>query len=426
MSEVVCVDPEGLSAVLAFMRFLSRVLQFVGLERLEDDELLPTHLASEGPLPRVDPLMVVVRRLVEKRLPACVAVVLHLTRVNELVSFQGARRVEALAAGLAAERRHIHRRSVPSVDDSAAASLSRSSSGGLPAPFVVTHLLVLLQLAVVEKSLSAQVAHERLGGAVKKHVGFQLVVLNEALPADFTFERLFSGVNANVSLQVVLQGEARSARLARKHLPSVDRLVRPERPPLCESFAAHRAFVRMLAGVNASVALQRERVPEALAALRALVQLFDGVHDLVSLQVVFSFEGLPAGGAGERPRVRVHELMGLQVHFSFERLLAELALEGSVLPLFVPQQVVLERRGVPEFPRALVAGERPLIFVSVHVLHQVKLPVEALVTDVAHKHLPSPPDVCASAGSVSGFCRVCRAAVLCRGKILKLNIKIII
>ena len=102
---------------------------------------------------------------------------------------------------------------------------------------------------------------------MEKHVCFQLVVLDETLPADFAFERLFTRVDTNVSLQVVLQGEARSTRLTRKHFPSVDRLVRPERPPLDKSFATHRAFVRMFTSVNAFVALQRERVPEALPAL---------------------------------------------------------------------------------------------------------------------------------------------------------------
>lgn len=62
---------------------------------------------------------------------------------------------------------------------------------------------------------------------MKKHVCFQLVVLNETLPADLTFERCYTRVDTNVSVQVVLEGEPSSARLTCKHLPSVDRLVRP-------------------------------------------------------------------------------------------------------------------------------------------------------------------------------------------------------
>lgn len=160
MSEVVGVDPEGLAALLAFMRFLSGVLQFVGLESLKDDEPLPTEVTAVRPFSRVEPLMVVVRSFVEKRLPARVALVLHLTCVNELVSLQQTRSVEALAAALAAERRHIHRRLVPSIDNSAVTSLSSSSPDDLPVSFIVSYLLVFLQLAVVQKSLSAEVTHE--------------------------------------------------------------------------------------------------------------------------------------------------------------------------------------------------------------------------------------------------------------------------
>lgn len=144
MSEVVGVDPEGLAALLAFIRFLSRVLQFVGLECLEDDEPLPAHVTTERPLSRVDPLMVVVRSFVEERLPTRVALVLHLTSVNELVSFQRTCGVEALAAALAAERCHIHRRPVPSIDNSAVASLSSSSPDDLPVFFIVSYFLVFL------------------------------------------------------------------------------------------------------------------------------------------------------------------------------------------------------------------------------------------------------------------------------------------
>ncbi len=86
--------------------------------------------------------------------------------------------------------------------------------------------------------------------------------------------------------------------------------------------------------------------------------------------------------------------MTLQGHFSFECPLTVLALEGSVLPLLVPQQVVLKTLCVPEFSRALVAGKKFLFFVSVHVPSQTKLPVKALVADIAYKGLLFPPDVC--------------------------------
>lgn len=249
---------------------------------------------------------------------------------------------------------------------------------------------------------------------MKEHVSFQLVVLDETLPADFTFERLFTCVDTNVSLQVVLEGEARSTRLTCEHFPSVDRLVRPERVPLYKGFAAHRAFVRVLTSMNTSVAVQRERIPETLPALGALVRLFNSVHDLMSSQAAFSFEAFITGGADERPCVRVHDLMSLQMHFCFERLVTELTLEGSVFLLLVPQQVILERRCVPESSWALVASQRRLFFVSVHVLQQMKLPVEAFVTDVTHKNifLPDHCILCVLAGSVCRRCRVCGGRIL--------------
>lgn len=51
------------------------------------------------------------------------------------------------------------------------------------------------------------------------------------------------------------------------------------------------------------------------------------------------------------------------------------------------QQVVLKSHRVPESSRTLVTREQSLLFVRVHVFQQVKLPVKALVTDVAHKTL---------------------------------------
>lgn len=166
-------------------------------------------------------------------------------------------------------------------------------------------------MAVVEKRFTAEVTHERFGGAVKKHVRFQLVVLNEALATGLTGERFFTGVNADVSFQILLEGETRAAGLAREGLSSVDRLVRPERSPHGEGFVTHAALERMLAGVNPSVTLQREGVPETLSALGALVGLLDGVNHLVGLEVALRFEGLPTSGARERPQVRVNNLMSL-------------------------------------------------------------------------------------------------------------------
>lgn len=51
------------------------------------------------------------------------------------------------------------------------------------------------------------------------------------------------------------------------------------------------------------------------------------------------------------------------------------------------QQVPLKLHSSPEFPGTLVTGMQPPFFVCVPVLQQMKAPVEAPVTGVAHKHL---------------------------------------
>lgn len=112
----------------------------------------------------------------------------------------------------------------------------------------------------------------------------------------------------------MLEGETRSAGLARECFASVDRLVRSEGPPHCESFVAHATFERLLTVVSSSVTLQGDGVPETLPTLRAFVRLLHRVDHLVSLQVALCFEGLPTGGAHERPEVGVNNLMSLQIH----------------------------------------------------------------------------------------------------------------
>lgn len=126
------------------------------------------------------------------------------------------------AAGLAGERCHIHCRSVPPTDDSAATSRQCPSSGDLSVSVVMGNFLVFLQLAVVQESLSTQVTHEGLGSTMEKHVGFQLVVLNETYSANFAFEWFLTRVNTNVSLQIVLKGKTCSTRITCEHFPSVD------------------------------------------------------------------------------------------------------------------------------------------------------------------------------------------------------------
>lgn len=104
------------------------------------------------------------------------------------------------------------------------------------------------------------------------------------------------------------------------------------------------------------------------------------------------------------------------MHFCFECLVTNLAIKGRVLLLLVPQQVVLKRRSSPELSRTLLTGEKSLFFVSFHMLQQMKLPVEGLVTDVAHKDLfclPGFSFLCVLAVRLCGFCHVCCGIFLC-------------
>lgn len=192
---VVGADPEGLPTMLAGVRFLSRVLQFVELQRLVDDEAFPADVAAEGPLSGVDPLVVVEGGFVVEGLPALVAVELFEATVAELVLAQGAGAGEAFVAGFTAERRQIHGGVVPSVDHPAVQGLrsrlaffARWVVPPHVKPLAVVGLLVFLQVTVVQEGFPAQVAHEGLGGAVNQHVDFEFV-LNEALSTDLTNER---------------------------------------------------------------------------------------------------------------------------------------------------------------------------------------------------------------------------------------------
>lgn len=190
-------------------------------------------------------------------------------------------------------------------------SPSSSSFEDPSVSFDVTHPLVLLQMAIVEKCFPTQITHEGFGGTMTKHVCFQLVVLNEALATHLTGEGFFTCVNTNVPFQVLLEGETRAAGLARERFSSVNGLVRSEGPPQREGFVTHATFERMLTGVASSVTPQGEGVAETPPTLGALVRLLHSVNHLVSLQVAFCFEGLGTGGAHKRPQVSVNNLMGL-------------------------------------------------------------------------------------------------------------------
>lgn len=106
--------------------------------------------------------MVVVGGFVEERPATRFAVVLHPTGVNELVPFQQRGRVEGFSARPATKRRHVHRRLVLPVDDPALPPLPGPPPQHSAASFVVSQLLVFLQLEVVQERLATLVAHEGL------------------------------------------------------------------------------------------------------------------------------------------------------------------------------------------------------------------------------------------------------------------------
>lgn len=92
----------------------------------------------------MDALVVVIGSFVEKRPAARLALVLHLACVNQLVSPQRTRTLEALVAGFTAERRHVHRGPVQPVDHSALSPRSGASSEDRSASLRVTRSLVFL------------------------------------------------------------------------------------------------------------------------------------------------------------------------------------------------------------------------------------------------------------------------------------------
>lgn len=103
----------------------------------------------------------------------------------------------------------------------------------------------------------------------------------------------------------------------------------------------------------------------------------------------------------------MYSLMRFQVHFCFKCLITMLTLVRCVFLLLVPLQVALKRRRGSKFPWTLVAGEKPLVFVSVGVFLQVKLSAEALVAHFTFKELFWLLGLCwkrLTVVKMSGFC----------------------
>lgn len=328
MSVEVSVCPEGLAALVALVRFFACVNPLVLLQAAGVEKTLPAHIADEGPLPRVASLMIPERVFVMEGLPTYTAVVLLVLAVASFVKFEGICRTETSQADFAAER--FHQRLV------SPSSLEESLRPVRLLILVSVHILLMYeQPAVEEEGLSAQVAHERLPGAVDEHVGFELVVIGEALATLLAGERLLSRVDANVPLEVVVEAEPRSTDVTSERLlPRVDHAVSfqggagPVRP------VAHGARERGDARVLPLVHRQGVGVFESLLAHRALVLFGVGVNYAVEAKSVFALELLPACCTAERPFLRVHSHVALELDGRLAHLVAELALQ-HLLPLLV-------------------------------------------------------------------------------------------
>lgn len=215
-----------------------------------------------------------------------------------------------------------------------------------------------LQPAVEEEGLPAEVAHERLPGAVDQHVGLELVVVGEADATVLAGERFLPRVEAEVSFQVVVEVEPRSTDVARERLLSrVDHFVSFEGGAGPVRAAAQVTGERPVARVLPLVHGERVGVLEGLLAHGAFVLPGVGVDLLVEAQGVLALELLPARGAAERPLLRVHGQVAPELDRRLAGLVAELTLEQLVL-LLVAQKVVFQRLLDPERFGALVAGER--------------------------------------------------------------------
>lgn len=157
---VVLRRPELFPALLALVWFDAGVQQLVPLQLRHEQEALLADAADVRPVAAVLPDVVQVEVSLVEGPAAGVAGELLVLRVALFVFPQTRAAAEALQADLAAER-----------SDSRRLVSSRLSLQAVLV--VVDQLLVLLQLAVVEKRLPAEVAHERLLHTVHQHVSLQ-------------------------------------------------------------------------------------------------------------------------------------------------------------------------------------------------------------------------------------------------------------
>lgn len=272
--------------------------------------------------------MIAERVFVMESLPAYPAVELLVLAVAFFVEFEGACGAETPQTYFTAVRFNRRLVSPPVLE-------KPQRAVRFLVPVGVHVLLMYQQPAVEEEGLPAQIAHERLSGAVDEHVRLQLVVVREAFAAFLTRERLLSRVNANVPLEVVVQAELRSAYVTgERFLSRVDDAVSFQRRAGPVRLVAHGAYERSDARVFPLVHRQGVGVFESLVAHRAFVLFGVGVNHLMEAKGVFTLELLPARRAAERPFLRVYDHVTSQLDGRLAGLVTELALQHP-LPLLV-------------------------------------------------------------------------------------------
>jgi len=159
---------------------------------------------------------------------------------------------------------------------------------------------VLLEVEVPAKALAADLAGERLLVVVRVHVEGEIVDLMECLVANVALVRLLAAVRELVILVVALLVKTLAAELTDEWLKvGVYARVGVEGGAAVEGLAAGHALVRLLGGVDDLVPAQGARLPETLAADLADERPGARVNRHMPRQIVMRVEHLAAFRAGE-------------------------------------------------------------------------------------------------------------------------------
>lgn len=154
---------------------------------------------------------------------------------------------------------------------------------------------VLLEIEVPAEALTADLAGERLLVVVRVHVKSEIVDLVEGFVADVALVGLFTAVRQLVIFVVALLMKTLAAELADKRLEiGVDARVGVQGGAPVEGLAAGHALVRLLGSVDDFMSTEGARLPETLATDLADERPGARVHRHVSRQVVVRVEHLPA------------------------------------------------------------------------------------------------------------------------------------